>query len=285
MLFQKNTILTFPEVILLIVITYGCKKDNFSLPVLTTSDVTSISQTSATSGGNIYSDGGDTVKARGVCWSISANPTIENSKTTDGTGIGTFSSLLTGLTLGDKYFVRAYATNSKGTAYGNEINFITKLTIGDTCQGGIIAYILQPEDPGYISGETHGLIAAPFDQSGGIVWSNVFGSGPFEKSIGTGNANTNYIVARGSSGLYAAKLCYDLVLGNFGDWYLPSYDELNKLYINRVAVGGFTSKYNTYYWSSTGWINTTAFCQSFYDGNKTNYPKIEKCFVRAIRSF
>ncbi len=95
------------------------------LPTVTTSPVTNIAQTTATSGGNVTSDGGATVTARGVCWNTEPNATIENNHTSDGSGTGTFVSNLTGLTANTPYFVRAYATNSEGTAYGNEVQFST----------------------------------------------------------------------------------------------------------------------------------------------------------------
>jgi uncharacterized protein (TIGR02145 family) len=98
---------------------------NITRPVLTTATVTSITTSSAKSGGNISGDGGAPVTARGVCWSTSQNPTISNSKTSDGTGTGTFISILTGLTSNTKYYVRAYATNSQGPAYGSEVYFTT----------------------------------------------------------------------------------------------------------------------------------------------------------------
>ena len=95
------------------------------VPTVTTTSISSIASTTATSGGNVTDDGGATVTARGVCWSTSHNPTTSNSKTTNGTGIGSFTSSLTGLTAGTTYYVRAYATNSAGTAYGNERSFST----------------------------------------------------------------------------------------------------------------------------------------------------------------
>ena len=90
-----------------------------------TAAVTSITATTATSGGTVGADGGASVTARGVCWSTTTNPTITNSKTTDGTGIGTFTSAITGLTSGTTYYVRSYATNSVGTTYGPEVIFTT----------------------------------------------------------------------------------------------------------------------------------------------------------------
>ncbi|MCX6253841.1 MAG: hypothetical protein NTV31_05115, partial [Bacteroidia bacterium] len=96
-----------------------------SLPELTTTAATATTSNSATMGGNVTSDGGAAVTARGVCWNTATGPTIANSKTTDGTGVGSFVSSLTGLTVGTTYYVRAYATNSAGTAYGNEVSFNT----------------------------------------------------------------------------------------------------------------------------------------------------------------
>ena len=92
---------------------------------LSTNAVTSISINSAVSGGNITSDGGSAIIARGVCYSTTPNPTIINSFTSDGTGTGTFTSNLSGLLADTLYYVRAYATNGDSTGYGNEISFIT----------------------------------------------------------------------------------------------------------------------------------------------------------------
>jgi uncharacterized protein (TIGR02145 family) len=100
-------------------------KDSPIAPTLSTTVISAIAPTTATSGGNITSDGGSTVTVRGVCWGTAPNPTTANSKTTDGTGVGSFASSLTGLTENTTYYVRAYATNSSGTAYGNEITFKT----------------------------------------------------------------------------------------------------------------------------------------------------------------
>jgi len=97
-----------------------------TIPTLSTSAISNITQTTATSGGNITDNGGNTVTARGVCYSTNPNPTTADQFTTDGTGTGSFTSNLTGLTANTTYYVRAYATNSNGTAYGNEIEFTTQ---------------------------------------------------------------------------------------------------------------------------------------------------------------
>jgi uncharacterized protein (TIGR02145 family) len=94
------------------------------LPSISTATISSISAYTATSGGNITNDGGATVTVRGVCWSTSANPTIAlSTKTADGTGNGVFTSSISGLSPGETYYVRAYATNIVGTVYGSQVTF------------------------------------------------------------------------------------------------------------------------------------------------------------------
>ena len=94
-------------------------------PTVTTTTISSITETSAQSGGNVTDDGGSSVTARGVCWSTSTSPTIEDSHTTDGSGTGSFTSSITGLICETTYYIRAYATNAYGTAYGSEVSFTT----------------------------------------------------------------------------------------------------------------------------------------------------------------
>lgn len=96
-----------------------------NLPVLTTTSVSDITENSATSGGNVIEDGGAAVTQRGICWSNFPNPTIENSLTSDGTGTGSYVSQMGNLTPNTTYYARAYATNSVGTAYGNQVEFTT----------------------------------------------------------------------------------------------------------------------------------------------------------------
>jgi len=103
----------------------GDSQSSANLPSVTTKIVTQITATTAKTGGIVYSDGGGTMLARGVCWSTSQNPTIDDSHTVDSTGLGSFSSFITGLIPGQQYYVRAYATNSVGTSYGEELHFVT----------------------------------------------------------------------------------------------------------------------------------------------------------------
>jgi hypothetical protein len=114
-------------IILSVLIINFCKKEE--VPVLTTSVVINVNNTSATSGGTITSEGTGTVSSRGVCWSTNLDPTIGNYKTADGAGAGTFTSNMSGLNGSTTYFVRAYATNSVGTGYGTTMSFTTSQII------------------------------------------------------------------------------------------------------------------------------------------------------------
>jgi uncharacterized protein (TIGR02145 family) len=118
-------VLWISQVILLLLIS-GCKKEEpTAIPLLTTSPITNVTATTATSGGNITSNSRATITVSGVCWSTTANPTTLDSKTTDGSATGQFVSEITGLTPGLTFHVRAYATNSVGTAYGIDMSSST----------------------------------------------------------------------------------------------------------------------------------------------------------------
>lgn len=129
---KKLKTMIYPPLILgmLFLLFAGCKSDDNGtnptqgLPVLTTTPASSITGTGAVSGGNITSDGGSTITERGICWSKNQNPSIADSKSTNGSGIGSFTANITGLTAHTTYYIRAYATNSAGTSYGNNLGFV-----------------------------------------------------------------------------------------------------------------------------------------------------------------
>eukprot|EP01035_Chromulina_nebulosa_P021304 gene21304-27601_t len=158
----------------------------------------------------------------------------------------------------------------------------TPPTIGMSYGGGKVAYILLPGDPGYIAGETHGLIAATSDQSTATIWGcNGTLIGSTLSALGSGATNTTIVSAACGAGT-AARLCADLVLNGHSDWYLPSIVELQKLYTNRVAIGGFTTGT---YWSSTEGTSTGAWYIFFNDASSNPYNKNYAAYVRAVRSF
>lgn len=158
------------------------------------------------------------------------------------------------------------------------------LAIGNSYGGGKVAYILQSGDPGYIAGQVHGLIAAVSDQSTGAPWgcsgTNIPGAEGI--ALGTGNQNTTDIVNGCSTPGIAARICYDLVLGGYSDWYLPSKDELNKMYINSGAIGGFSF---LYYWSSSETGGFSVWVQEFSAGDYFQDSKANNNYVRAVRAF
>jgi hypothetical protein len=160
---------------------------------------------------------------------------------------------------------------------------IENLSIGDFYHGGIIAYFLQPGDDGYDANIRHGLIAAPYDQSTGAQWG-CYGTliGGTSTGLGTGAANTAAIVAGCSEAGIAARICNELVLNGYSDWYLPSKDELNKLYLNRATIGSFAA---SGYWSSSEDISNYAWQQNFGNGFLIYSIKSYYGRVRAVRAF
>jgi hypothetical protein len=177
-----------------------------------------------------------------------------------------------------------------GTNWVN-LNGRFSLSIGDNYQGGKVAYNLVSGDPGYDANVQHGLIAATVNQSTGIQWYN--GSYIYTlatgTAIGTGLSNTNkIIVSQLNTGSYAAKLCADYTVTEGGvtydDWYLPSKDELAKLYaMKQLGFGGFAT---FDYWSSTEYSENYAWIHSFDNtDSKSATIKWIMRYVRAIRAF
>ena len=194
-------------------------------PVVTTAEVTGITCYTAVSGGEVTFDGNVTVTARGICWGTSPNPTIEDNKTTDGTGVGGFTSNLSNLEHNTTYYVRAYATNEVGTAYGEEVTFTTLLDPANgheyvdlglsvkwaTCNVGANS----PEEYGdyFAWGETSTKETYDYDNcpTYGLSISELQSQGYIDSE---GNLTSQY----------------DAVTANWGgDWRMPTYDELNEL--------------------------------------------------------
>jgi len=157
-------------------------------------------------------------------------------------------------------------------------------TIGQAALGGIIAYILESGDPGYDANVQKGLVATTSDVSTGATWG-CYGeaiSGADGTSIGTGYQNTIDIISGCTDDGIAAKLCRDLNEGGYSDWFLPSTDELYKLYLNRVVIGGFVS---SFYWSSTESTSIYSYVINFFDGTTGSNNRLGNDPVRAVRYF
>lgn len=143
------------------------------LPTISTSNVSNIFTTSAQSGGSITADGGSTISARGVVWSTSSNPTVSNSKTVDGTGLGNFTSSITGLTANTLYYLRSYATNGSGTSYGQQVTFTTSAV---TAPGLPVLTTTPVTNNVYPGAKSGGNITSdggsPITERG-VVWSTI----------------------------------------------------------------------------------------------------------------
>ena len=267
------------------------------LPTVSTLPASNITAFSALLIGNVSDDGGSPVTEGGFVMGPSSNPTTDDIKITYSGSITVgldYSIELTGLNENSTYFVRAYAINDVGTAYGNEIQISTLedgLMLGERYQGGVIGYILQPGDRGYDPDMQHGIIVG--DLTMALSWlngaNNYLTTGATSRFIGDGAFNTSLIVDEqavyGSGNNYAAKYCLDLNAAGFGSWHLPSSDELEALFDNRGAIGGFESGN---YWSSTEINDREAFAVSFgsqSSGNQFRSNKNSEHRVRPVRYF
>lgn len=251
-------------------------------PIVTSSSMSLVQRYSATGGGNVVSEGKSAVTARGVCWSEFTNPTISSYHTVDGSGSGLFTSSLTSLTQSTTYYLRAYATNTYGTSYGENIIFTTDpdpctASIGTNYGGGKIIYFLQSGDLGYDANVCHGLIMS--SSLGYYNWGcNTTYLGASAQAIGYGQSNTTTIVNGCADSNCAARICDNLILNGYGDWYLPSLNEAmkmwNVLYLTESGIN---------YWTSSEYDATSAYYVVNNTGNIIN--KNSNIYIRAIRSF
>lgn len=228
-----------------------------SLPTVNTTAITAFNTNSASCGGNVVSDGGATITARGVCWSKNQNPTISDSFSSDGTGLGLYTSSLNGLTLNTTYYVRAYVTTSNGTAYGNQLSFTTDpISIVD------------------IEGNVYKVV-----RIGTQLWmAENLKTTTYQDGSAIPNATDDNSWTRTNSGAYcwySNSVSYKDQYGALYNWYavnttklcptgwrVPNDGDWTYLttYLGGQSVAGTKMK------STTGWHNTLR----NYDGNGTN---------------
>jgi TonB-dependent SusC/RagA subfamily outer membrane receptor len=180
------------------------------------------------------------------------------------------------LKAGMNYHYRIVATNDEGATYGGDVTFKSEYSIGEYLYGGYIFYIDK-------TGE-HGLVCAPSDQSLNAPWGNTVPAGAAARVVGTGYKNTADIVLGCPEEGIAARLCYDLEMNGYNDWFLPSINELYLMYTNLHSTGSGSFE-DQFYWSSTQ-DNYGAWVVSFYYGSKSNQNRDKNTIrTRAIRVF
>jgi uncharacterized protein (TIGR02145 family) len=234
---------------------YGAEKSFVTLiiPSVTTADISDITATTATGGGDVTFAGNTTVTARGVCWSTNQNPTTSNSKTNDGSGTGPYTSSLTGLVPNTTYYVRAYATNSVGTAYGTQKSFKTGMTLPTISTTNVTSITaVAASSGGVISSDGGSAITGR-----GVCWSTNInptlsdnqtfdgtGTGTFISSITGLSRNTSYYVrafATNSEGTaYGPNQSFTT---NIGLPVLTTTDVLNIQSFTAVCGGNITLDY------------------------------------------
>lgn len=169
---MKNSLFKFAVLSLVSILSFSCSSEKEiakTIPQLSTNNASNITLTTATSGGNITTDGGAPVTSRGIVWNTVTQPTVSlATKTTDGSGIGDFPSAITNLNPSTNYYARAYATNSVGTGYGNEISFTTGAIVIPTLSTTAVTSITTNSaiSGGTITNDGGGAVTAR-----GVVWS------------------------------------------------------------------------------------------------------------------
>jgi hypothetical protein len=261
---------------------------SFNIPVLVSNG-----GTTATISSNILTDGGCSVTQRGICWSISSNPTLFLStgkanpfKVSNGSGTGTFESVMNNLVPNTTYYVRTYATTSTGTYFSSQVTFTTGsstgLAIGQNYAGGIIFYLDN-------SGQ-HGLVCAPSD-IGSYQWGCPGFCCDVPVTFGSGAQNTTTIVSLCSQLNSAALACSNYSISGYSDWYLPSFQELNEVWQNLILNGISANLVLNNYWSSSdfgidGGCAGRAWAYNFAIGDANfSWGKDSNFYTRPVRSF
>ena len=245
------------------------------------------------------SDGGSAITS----YTATSNP----GDITETIEAGSGSITVEGLTNDTAYTFTVSATNAIGTSAASAVsNSVTPQAdwtppeVGDFYGGGVVFYLFVEGDLGYIPGQTHGLIVSINDQTAragaGPTWYNDntrSTTGATGTAIGTGSTNTDTIItAQGATEThYAAGLARAYTDGSYTDWFLPSKDELNKMYLNRetinttAAANGGSDLSTFSYWSSTELVDDSASIQNFDGGAQELAIKVGSNVVRAVRAF
>lgn len=248
--------------VLLFAVLSACKKDEDTaiVPEVYTESVSDVGENSVTASGSVANDGGAEIEERGFVLSTGPTPTVETGIVRfAGTGVGPYSSQITGLLGGTSYYLRAFATNSAGTGYGEALLFTTDELYGFSFQGSTIW--------GY-----------PEDNMAYAVWGPQQTVGAVSSTNGQGNTQT-IAAFPGSSG---PKTCNSLSAFGHSNWYLPAIDELVALYENQELWGNFYNPIGIY-WSSTEFSATEGYAVDFSSGEILTLPKNSQSGCRCVR--
>lgn len=255
--------------------------NDYTVPMVSTADITNITALSAQCGGDVIDDGGLEITARGICWSNNTNPTIDDCHTSNGTGSGSFTSNITELTISTKYYVRAYAINSKGTSYGNTREFtttdgkptvitneVTNITGTSAKCGGNVT-----SDGGFPVTER------------GVCWSisqnPTINDSHTNDGIGTGFFTSNIINLNGSTTYYLRAYATNSQGTSYGDQktyqtlYAPPVGSINGVFSISASQQVYFSKGNLQYQAST---NTWRFAENQYDYAGSNNANISSSY-------
>jgi len=257
---KESNIWFFSHMILsfILILTNGCNREEN--PILSTTEVIYITQTTATCGGNITSDGGATVTVRGVCWGTNPAPTIADNKTTNGVGTGSFTSIITGLTANTTYYERAYATNSVGTAYGIVLSFTTPGTVTDI-EGNVYNTVVIGTQVWMVEN----LKTTKYQNGDPIDY--ITDSTQWNKYLATG-AYCNYKNDNSYANTYGRLYNWYAVNDSRNiapkGWHVPTYTEcttLADILGGYTLAGGKLKEVGTTHWASpnTGATNETGF--------------------------
>jgi|GEM_PF-546767 len=272
-------------------------EDTTGVPAVTTGAISNISPTSATGGGNVLWDGGLPVTARGVCWSASPLPTIQNETTSDGGGTGAYTSMLTGLTEGTLYYVRAYATNSIGTGYGNERTFIAsfpapqqlafpsaegygKHTVGG--RGGVVYEVTNLDDsgPGSLRAavQASGPRTVVFRVSGTIVLnSSLTISNPFITIAGQTAPGDGICIRKYPLIVNANQVIIRYLRVRLGDESGGEYDAMSARWYRNIIIDHCSASWSqdetfSFYWCDSITVQWCLITESLYNSSHPKGP-------------
>ncbi len=239
---MKNSILKIVLSLLFIsIILNSCEKPEGKLPVVTTTEITEITSYTATCGGNVTYEGDDKVITRGVCWNVSENPTISDNAVSKGSEVGPFMCNLAGLSENTTYYVRAYATNSIGTSYGEQKSFVTKAANAFTLTTNIITNVINTsaKSGGVISNENSEIII-----SCGVCWNTlenptIFNSLTIE-NVQTGSFNSYITDLQPNTTYYVRAYITGVEITTYGEQFSFTTTNASLATILTLGITDFT---------------------------------------------